>query len=332
MREPSEDPKGKVPAMRFLRRSARVPVLVAVISLVSVLATAPASADPSQTVPTPQLSSALHCQGEVSRAGQAVLLVPGTGSDGSYLFPRGFQVELSASGVPSCYLDIPGHTLGDMQVSVQYVVFALRQMADRVPHHVAVYGFSQGGVLARMALTFWPNTRHLVSDVVSASAPQHGSTSTPIDCPTFGCPAALWQRLPTSALLAVLNLGDETPGGSPDWTTLRTLNDTTATPADGPNPTSALEGASNLVIQDICPGRQVRHVEMAFDAVAYAALRDAMLHRGPAEVSRLGGQACDRQYVGNVTPDYVSAVNIQIIQNIFTAPRLGEEPPVTIRR
>ena len=105
------------------------------------------------------------------------------------------------------------------------------------------------------------------------------------------------------------------------------------TPADGPNPTSALEGASDLVIQDICPGRQVRHVDMAFDAVAYAALRDAMRHRGPAEASRLrGGQACDRQYVGNVTPDYVSAVNIQIIQNIFAAPRLGEEPPVTIRR
>jgi triacylglycerol lipase len=222
-----------------------------------------------------------------------------------------------------------------MQVSVQYVVFALRQMANRVPHRVAIYGFSQGGVLARMALTFWPGMRHLVSDVVSASAPQHGSTNSGDICQTFGCPAALWQRLPNSQLLAVLNEGDETPGGSPAWTTLRTLNDTNATPADGPNPTSALQGASNLVIQDICPGRQVQHVDMAFDAVAYAALRDAMLHRGPAEASRLRGEACEGQYVGNVTPAYVSAVNSQIIQNIgtaFTTSKLSAEPPVTIRR
>jgi hypothetical protein len=307
--------------------------MFSVISIVMLVAAGPTSADPRQTVPTPQLSSALHCQGELSQADQAVLLVPGTGSDGSYLFPPGFQVELSASGVPSCYLDIPGHTLDDMQVSVQYVVFALRQMADRVPHRITIYGFSQGGVLARMALTFWPNTRHLVSDVVSASAPQHGSNTSSDFCRTFGCPAALWQRLPTSRLLAVLNEGDETPGGSVAWTTLRTLNDTTAVPADGPNPTSALQGASNLVIQDICPGRQVQHLDMAFDAIAYAALWDAMLHGGPAEASRLrGGEACDRQYVGNVTPDYVSAVNSRVFLNIVTAPRLEEEPPVTIRR
>ena len=112
MRRPSEDPKGKVPAKRFLR-SAGVPVLVAVISLAILLGPAPASAHPQLTVPTAQLRSALHCQGEVSRADQAVLLVPGTGSDGSYLFPQGFQVELSARGVRSCYLDIPGHTLDD---------------------------------------------------------------------------------------------------------------------------------------------------------------------------------------------------------------------------
>jgi triacylglycerol lipase len=304
------------------------------ISIVMLVAAGPTSADPRRTVPTPELASALHCQGELSRADQAVLLVPGTGSDGSYLFPQGFQVELSASGVPSCYLDIPGHTLDDMQVSVQYVVFALRQMANRVPHRVAIYGFSQGGVLARMALTFWPSTRHLVSDVVSASAPQHGSTNIPSDyCQTFGCPAAGWQRLPTSHLLAVLNEGDETPGGSVNWTTLRTLDDTMAVPADGPNPTSALQGASNLVIQDICPGRQVRHLDMAFDAVAYAALRDAMLQAGPAEANRLrAGQTCDRQYVGHVTPDYVTAVNSRIIQNILSAPVLMEDPPVTIRR
>jgi triacylglycerol lipase len=317
-----------------MRRTMMLALASAAVALVMLVAAGPASAAPRRTVPALQLRAALHCQGKLAQARRAVLLVPGSGSDGSYLFPPGFQVELSASGVPSCYLDIPGHNLDDMQVSVRYVVFALRRMARRAPHRLGVYGFSLGGVLARMALTFWPSTRHLVSDVISASAPQHGSTNVPRSyCETFGCPASAWQRLPDSQLLAALNKGDETPGGRTAWTTLRTLNDTIAVPVTGPHPTSALQGASNIVIQDICPGRQVRHIEMAFDAVAYAALSDALRHRGPAQASRLrSGHSCDRQYVGHVTPDYVNAVSSRIFQNMVAAPTLAAEPPVTIRR
>jgi len=296
---------------------------------------ATAAAETDLTVSGASLAAALSCHGELSSRGrEPVLLIPGTGSDGAELWPTGFQRQLDSEGVPSCYLDLPDHATGDMQTSAEYVVFALRTMATRAGRPVAVYGFSQGGVLARLALTFWPDTRRLVDDVVAAASPQHGSTAG-IDCAKFGCSAANWQRRRGSSLLNALNLGDETPGPT-DWTTLRTLDDEIAQPASGPNPTSALLGAGNLVMQEICPGRKVMHLEMAFDAVAYAVLRDAMTSRGPASASRLPPRVCDRTYVGDEPVAQrrlqVMALNALFSLRNLTAPPVSAEPPVRLSR
>lgn len=305
--------------------------------IVAMAATVPsASAGPLPTVPEQSLRRALHCDHQLSGARhKPVLLLPGTGSQGSYLYPTGFQVDLSAERVPSCYLDPPFDTTGDMQVSATYVVFAIRRMAKQADRRVVVYGFSQGGVLARLALTFWPDTRELVSDVVSASAPQHGSTAS-VNCASFGCSAASWQRLTDSRLLATLNEGDETPGPT-DWTTLRTLDDLNAQPVDGPEPTSVLDGARNFVIQGLCPGREVSHLGMAFDAMAYAALRDASTHEGPVSRRRLlAGDPCARLFAGDLTVEdrqqQISDLNALIIKNNVTAPKVAAEPPVVLHR
>jgi triacylglycerol lipase len=67
-------------------------------------------------------------------------------------------------------------------------------------------------------------------------------------------------------------------------------------PQTGPAPTSALDGAANLLIQDVCPGRATTHIGTAVDSVTIAALADAVTHRGPAKVSRLPGNVCDHPY------------------------------------
>jgi triacylglycerol lipase len=330
-RGPGASPNRTGVTGRYLRA---VSVSLAMLSLAPLLA-ATASADPRLTVRRASLRAALHCQGRVSHARRKpALLLPGTGSNGSYLWPTGFQRQLYNERVPSCYLDLPHHNNGDMQIAAQYVVFALRKMAGRAHRPVAVYGFSQGGVQARLALTFWPSTRRLVSDVVSAAAPQHGST-TPVACGPGGCSAAGWQRLRGSRLLAGLNRGDETPGRTA-WTTLRTTDDVIAQPATGPHPTSALRGASNLVIQRLCPGRRIDHLGMAFDAVAYAVLRDAMRHRGPARAARIPRRSCARQFVGSL-PAYerrqeLVGLGIVISTNNRAARRLRAEPPVVLHR
>ena len=137
----------------------------------------------------------------------------------------------------------------------------------------------------------------------------------------------------TSQLLAALNRHDETPGATA-WTTLRTL-DGNAQPVDGPDPTSALRGASNLVIQDLCPGRHVDHLSMAFDKLVHAALRDAMTHREPARSKRLADATlCATPFVGNFPTDerlrQLEALNVHIITQIVAAPTLTSEPPLTL--
>jgi len=202
-------------------------------------------------------------------------------------------------------------------------------MARDAGRPIAIYGFSQGGLVARLALVFWPDTRRLVRDVVAASWPQHGSPFS-INCAMVGCPAALWQRLLGSHLLAAINRHAEAPGPT-SWTTLRTLDDIIARPVNGPNPTSALKGATNLVIQNICPGRHVEHLGMAFDAVAFAALRDAATHSGPASADRLRrARLCSSSLPEDQRRQQIAALNSHIIETNLSAKRLPAEPPFVL--
>jgi triacylglycerol lipase len=194
-----------------------------------------------------------------------------------------------------------------------------------------VYGVSQGGLLARLALTGWPRERQFVSDVISVSGIQHGSQQSLIDCENDGCPAALWQRRAGSHLLTALNRsGRETPGPTA-WTTVRSLDDVTATPQDGPHPTSALDGATNLVLQQVCPGRHRDHLALAVDSVPFAALRDALAHRGPARAARLK-RPCARQYTPGLTEatvrDRIGNAVTKGVRHMLEAPRLASEPAV----
>jgi hypothetical protein len=67
-------------------------------------------------------------------------------------------------------------------------------------------------------------------------------------------------------------------------------------PQTGTHPTSALQGASNIVIQKVCPGRNTSHFGSAVDSVTFAAILDAMKHRGGAQVSRFPADVCAHPY------------------------------------
>ena len=56
--------------------------------------------------------------------------------------------------------------------------------------------------------------------------------------------------MPGSELLRRLNARDETPAG-PAWVTLRSTADQVVTPVDS----AALDGALDVAVQDLCPGR-----------------------------------------------------------------------------
>jgi len=274
-----------------------LPLAAIVGLLVSAAPAAAAAGDPPLTVPKVLLDSSLKCMGPLrGTTKQPLMLVTGTGASGdeAYAIGRG---AFDAWGAPVCWVNFPDYTTGDIQVAVQYLVRGIRRVSKRARRPIAVFGISQGGLLPRIALTYWPSLRAQVTDVIAAAGTQHGTTAfTPALCLPAGCPPAFWQQAANSNLLKALNAQpDETPGPTA-WTTVRSANDETVQPQTGAYPTSSLRGATNILIQDVCPGRVVSHIGTALDSVNFAAVIDAITHPGPAQVARLPQDVCSRPY------------------------------------
>jgi hypothetical protein len=284
-------------------------------------------------VSRPKLAAALHCTPGVDHAKRTpLMLVTGTGASGAEAYAIG-KGALDAAGFPVCYVDFPRFTTGDMQIAVQYLVYGLRTMAARAERKVAVFGISQGGVLPRVALTYWPSLRAKVSDVVAAAGTQHGTTLfTPALCKPAGCIPAAWQQAAGSLFLRALNAQpDETPGPTA-WTTVRSRTDEVVRPTTGRHPTSALEGAANVLIQAVCPGRVVSHIGTGVDSVTYALIQDAIAHPGPAKASRLPRDVCAHPYAPGLdeaaTTALVTGASALTGGRALTQPKVRREPPV----
>src|SRR5438309_2044305 len=78
-----------------------------------------------------------------------VLLVPGTNLDPSSNYSWNYERAFAALHWPYCTVTLPYHTMGDVQVAGEYVVYALRTVAARAGRSVDVLGYSQGGMLPR---------------------------------------------------------------------------------------------------------------------------------------------------------------------------------------
>jgi hypothetical protein len=114
--------------------------------------------------------------------------------------------------------------------------------------------------------------------VLTLGSPHHGTTQAALGRELAGgCPVACEQLVPDSDLLRRLNAGDETPDG-PLWATIRSRSDQVVTPVDS----AALDGAVNILVQDVCPGVTVTHGELPGTPVTLAAL-DALLGADPPE-------------------------------------------------
>jgi hypothetical protein len=299
------------------------------------LSAAPAAArEPHLSVSKAKAAAAMHCHGKVRGARrEPIVLVTGTGATGeeAYALEKG---AFDAFGHPVCDIDFPDFTTADIQVSVQYLVRGIRAVARRAGRPVAVAGISQGGLLPRWALTYWPDLRRLVTDVVAVAGTQHGTTVfDPAACALNGCAPAVWQQAATSKLIAAISARrDETPGPTA-WTTVRSLTDEVVQPQSGPHPASALTGASNIVIQKTCPGRVVSHIGSGVDSVTFAAVADALGHRGAARASRFPASVCAHPFAPGLDPTATGALvtgSLGLIGNRLTSqvPLVKAEPRV----
>ncbi|MFN8215472.1 MAG: hypothetical protein U0R71_02645 [Solirubrobacterales bacterium] len=318
-------------------RSGRAAVTLVTIALLALAAAGPATAkrawEPPLQVPRAQLEAAFHCHGTIAPGGpQPLLFVTGTGATGEqgWLIGHG---AFEALGHPVCDVDFPDYTTADIQVSVQYLVWAIRREHQMAGRKIAIFGISQGGLLPRFALTYWPGLRPLVSDVVAAAGTQHGTTAGAGGCSeATPCPPAYWQQAAGSNLLRALNRQPVEAPGPTAWTTVRSTTDEAVQPTTGPHPTSALKGAANIVIQAICPGRVTTHIGTATDSVSFAAFADAISHPGPAKPSRFPADVCAHPYAPGLDEATTSAFLAGTASLLATqeagVPRVGAEPKV----
>lgn len=282
----------------------RRPVLLLLALALATAATPTADAShvepsgPSLDTDTKALDAALSCPDGLdgSGEGEPVLLVHGTGVTPEENWGWNYENALRDGGFDVCTVRLPDRSLVDIQVSTEYVVHAARTIHAETGERVDLVGHSQGGLQPRWAVTWWPDVRDLVDDLITLASPHHGTiVAHRAWLEILGCSEACWQMAPGSMFLGALNRDDETPGDV-DYTSVYSLTDELVQPA-APEPTAALdpgenpENVANVLVQDLCPGRPVEHAGFAYDAVVYDVVLDALTQDGPFDPDRfeIGG-------------------------------------------
>jgi len=231
-------------------------LIIALVITVAVRAMAPAPDPVPQDQPGP------------------VLLVPGYGGRVESLAP--LAAALRAAGRMVIVVERLGDGTGDLRAEAAHLAEVADQaLDDSGAPSVDMIGYSAGGVVARL----WVRDEggaEVARRVLTLGSPQHGTTQAALGAELAGgCPTACEQLVPESDLLRRLNAGDETPSG-PLWATVRSSFDRVVTPVES----AALDGALNILVQDLCPSSTAAHGDLPGDPVTLAAL-GSVLGAGP---------------------------------------------------
>ncbi|MCM3845908.1 lipase [Pseudonocardia sp. DR1-2] len=293
--------------------------------------------DPGPALTAPGLDESLTCHGDLAgSAGSPVLLVPGTTLDPDVNFDWNYARAFAQEGRAHCLVQLPAHATGDIQVAAEHVVHAIRTMHDEAGGRISVVGFSQGGMVPRWALKYWPDTRGMVTDLIGIDPSNHGTLDAyPVCGP--GCVPAFWQQRTGSRFLAALDDGPETFAGI-DYTVVYTVTDEVVVPNLPPAASSELrrDGAgrvANVPVQSICPVHVAEHLTMgSTDPVGYAVVADALDHDGPADAGRIDRAVCLADVMPAVDRTQLPANEArllgQVATSIATEPRVAAEPPL----
>jgi pimeloyl-ACP methyl ester carboxylesterase len=324
----------------------RSPVVASAVAMLVIAMVLPAGAQaafapldrpgPKLSVPKDRLRSALECTGDVRTADRApILLVPGTSLNPQVNFSWNWEPALKRRGWDYCTVTIPNNGMSDIQVSGEYLVYALRNLHSRADRRVDVIGYSQGGMVPRWALRFWPGTRKLVDDLVGLSPSNHGTVDAIPACASR-CAASFWQQRTGSNFLTALNSRAETFRRI-SYSSIYPNTDEVVVPNLGPAASSSLHGKhgrmANVAIQEVCPNDTSEHLAIgSYDNTAYRLAIDALTHRGPADPSRVAVSTCAQPLMPGVdrstfVSDYTHEL-AYIGRVIFNYPTVPREPPL----
>ncbi|UQS22932.1 lipase family protein [Amycolatopsis thermalba] len=307
--------------------------LLALLVLVgSVLAPASAAAadGPPLRVPEATLDAAVGCTGDVAGSGHnPILLVAGTTLTPE-VFAWNYAPALTALGRPFCTVALPDNGMADIQVAAEYVVHAIRTVSAAAGRDVDIVGHSQGGMIPRWALKYWPDTRSRVGDVIGLAPSNHGTVVAHAVC-LPGCAPAFWQQRSGSAFLTALNSGAETWAGI-DYTNVYTILDEVVAPNLDDYGSSSLHTGrgriSNVGLQEVCPAHVADHLTTGTtDGVAFALVVDALTHDGPADPARLPADVCTRLLMPGVDPVFLAVHEARMATVVATQVALYPHVP-----
>jgi len=262
------------------------------------------------------LADALSCPESLSGSREPVLLVHGTAGTAE-AWSWNYVKVLSSEGYDVCTVTLPDYGRADIQVSSEYVVHAIRSMASRSGKKVDVIGFSQGPLEPRWAIKWWPDIRRAVDDMVAMAGVSHGASALDVAC-ARSCIAPFWQMKPTSKFLAALNAGDESPGDVSYTSVFSRTDEYVWVTGESPwDDSTRIEGAANVAIQDLCPGRGGEHFQALFDAVYYAVIVDALANPGPADPRRVDRAVCLQGAMPGVDRAQAEITAVQYHQDFY---------------
>ena len=199
-----------------------------------------------------------------------VVIVPGYG--GSADSVKALAASLGAAGHQVTTVALPGDGTGDINAMAPALGEAVQQAtASGAP--VDVVGFSMGGLVVRT----WARDlggASIARRIVTVGTPNAGTETAELGAAFGACPPACQQMVPGSDFLNRLNEGDPTPDG-PAWITVRSSTDEVVRP-DG---TTAMDGASNVLLQDVCDGVDIGHGELVTAQLPVAIVVQAVSQR-----------------------------------------------------
>ncbi|WP_165914537.1 alpha/beta fold hydrolase [Streptomyces sp. AcE210] len=315
------------PAGRRVRAFGAALVTLVVTALLGPASTASAAGEPSLNTPAATLDAALHCPSSFTHPDhEPVLLVHGFSSTYDESWGFGYVPALRDAGYDVCGVDLPGRAMGDIQDSTEYVVHAIDKINSATGRKVDVVGHSEGTLAERWAVKWWPHLQNEVDDMVTVAGPAHGISGGNLLC-VLPCVPALSQFSIASKFIGALNGGDETPGPI-SYTNVYSVTDEAITPFT----TAPIDGAKNVAVQSVCPGRVVAHFQFLYDALTYRLVVDALSHSGAADPDRLPSGKCLEVNLPGVSAGDATAATAVVVANfnaaLLTSPVTWAEPPL----
>ena len=321
--------------MSHLRRI-RYAAIAAVLT-VAALPSSAVAADEPDTGPDYSVSQAALDKALACTAGDAtltpVLLVPGTTVEPEENFGWNYVQDFLIEKRPFCTVTLPNRSMADIQVAAEYVVHAIRTMHAHSRGRISVVGHSQGGMIGRWALKYWPDTRHMIDDFIGMAPSNHGTLVAEMMC-NPDCAPAIWQQRRDAAFIQALNTGPETWKGI-DYTVIYSPTDGIIVPADLSKLETGKGTIANIAVNEACSDHVADHLTLGTsDPVAYALVADALSHPGPASLETFDRFACNALFQPGVNKEFFAvnggrafaavAATILLTEHVAAEPALAD--------